>query len=136
MQEQAMYHKPETQYAYALSENSVALRLRTAKEDTPEVSVSLMRNFQFQDLDTVIAAAQMLNNFFQDSNSLYKDSSTGTYSLILHQNQTSPEDFNKVCNMLSEYSSPEKAEPSILAFLEEHCDIIVSADAVQKLSAL
>ena len=43
MQEQAMYHKPETQYAYALSENSVALRLRTAKEDTPEVSVRKRR---------------------------------------------------------------------------------------------
>ena len=47
MQEQAMYHKPETQYAYALSENSVALRLRTAKEDTPEVSVLYGGKYDF-----------------------------------------------------------------------------------------
>ena len=47
MQEQAMYHKPESQYAYALSENSVALRLRTAKEDTPEVSVLYGGKYDF-----------------------------------------------------------------------------------------
>ena len=43
---------------------------------------------------------------------------------------------NDICNMLSEYSTPEKADSTILAFLEEHCEIIVSADAVQKLAAL
>ena len=47
MQEQAMYHKAETQYAYALSEKSVALRLRTAKEDTPEVSVLYGGKYDF-----------------------------------------------------------------------------------------
>ena len=31
-------------------------------------------------------------------------------------------EFNKICNMLSEYGSPEKADASVLAFLEEHCD--------------
>lgn len=105
-------------------------------KDTPEVSVSLMRNFHFQDLDTVIAAAQMLNNFFQDSNSLYKDSSTGTYSLILHQNQTSPEDFNKVCNMLSEYGKGSTFTPAGEAYLAEHDTCIVADQALQKLSGL
>ena len=45
-------------------------------------------------------------------------------------------EFNKICNMLSEYGSPEKADASVLAFLEEHCTILISADAVCKLSAL
>jgi adapter protein MecA 1/2 len=58
------------------------------------------------------------------------------YILALAPSDHSVNEFNKICNMLSEYSSPEKAEASVLAFLEEHCDIIVSADAVQKLSAL
>ena len=38
--------------------------------------------------------------------------------------------------MLTEYASPEKADASVLAFLEEHCAEIISADAVQKLSTL
>ena len=32
--------------------------------------------------------------------------------------------------------SPEKGDSSVLAFLEEHCKIIVSADAIQKLSTI
>lgn len=103
---------------------------------TPEVSVSLMRSFQFNSLDTVISAAQVLNNFFQDSNSLYKDSRTGVYSLVLHQNQTSPEDFNKVCNMLSEYGKGSTFTPAGEAYLAEHDTCILADQALQKLSEL
>lgn len=103
---------------------------------TPEVSVSLMRSFQFNSLDTVISAAQVLNNFFQDSNSLYKDSRTGVYSLVLHQNQTSPEDFNKVCNMLSEYGKGSIFTPAGEAYLAEHDTCILADQALQKLSEL
>lgn len=39
MNEYALYHKPETQYAYAKSEDVVSIRLRTAKDDRPTVYV-------------------------------------------------------------------------------------------------
>ena len=84
----------------------------------------------------MIRASRLLAPVYRGANPLYKDESTGIYILALAPSDHSANEFNKICNMLSEYSSPEKAEPSILAFLEEHCDIIVSADAVQKLSAL
>jgi adapter protein MecA 1/2 len=38
--------------------------------------------------------------------------------------------------MLSEYGTIEKASGATLAFLEEHCDIMISTDAVQKLSTI
>ena len=47
MREQAIYHKPETQYAYALTDDTVALRLRTAKEDTPSVRVLYGGKYDF-----------------------------------------------------------------------------------------
>ena len=95
-----------------------------------------VRLFSFETLDSVIRASRLLAPVYRGANTLYKDESTGMYILALAPSDHSANEFNKICNMLSEYSSPEKAEPSILAFLEEHCDIIVSADAVQKLSAL
>lgn len=95
-----------------------------------------VRLFSFETLDSVIRASRLLAPVYRGANTLYKDESTGIYILALAPSDHSANEFNKICNMLSEYSSPEKAEPSILAFLEEHCDIIVSADAVQKLSAL
>ena len=67
------------------------------------ISVNLMREYVFPNLDAVIDAAHGLNHFFQGFSALYKDGKTGEYNLILHQEGTSPENFNKVCNMLSEY---------------------------------
>ena len=58
------------------------------------------------------------------------------FILALAPEEHSANEFNKICNMLSEYGSPEKADSTVLAFLEEHCEIIVSADAVQKLSSV
>lgn len=99
----------------------------------PSFSVRL---FSFKTLDSVIRAARLLAPVYKGANTLYKDDSSGMYILALAPTDHSASEFNKICNMLSEYASPEKAEPSVLAFLEEHCDIIVSADAVQKLSTL
>ena len=39
MNEYALYHKPDTQYSYAKSENVISVRLRTAKEDNLTVYV-------------------------------------------------------------------------------------------------
>ena len=39
MYEYALYHKPETEYSYAKSENVMAIRLRAAKEDVLTVHI-------------------------------------------------------------------------------------------------
>lgn len=105
------------------------------KEETgaPVFSVRL---FSFESLDSVIRAARLIAPLYSGANTLYKDTSEGVFLLALAPSEHMTSEFNKICNMLSEYGTPEKADSTILAFLEEHCDIIVSADAVQKLSAL
>ena len=109
-----------------------------APSSEPETSAPAftVRLFSFETLDSVIRASRLLASVYRGANTLYKDESTGIYILSLAPSDHSSNEFNKICNMLSEYSSPEKAEPSVLAFLEEHCDTVISADAVQKLSAL
>lgn len=111
-------------------------KVKEAAAGTRISEPATVRLFSFETLDSVIRASRLLAPVYRGANTLYKDESTGMYILALAPSDHSANEFNKICNMLSEYSSPEKAEPSILAFLEEHCDIIVSADAVQKLSAL
>ena len=99
---------PEEEQEEAVSEPQLTLRL-----------------FSFSTLDSVIRAARLAAPFYKNAN-----------TLSLAPGSSSDHEFNKICNMLSEYSTPEKADSTILAFLEEHCEIIVSADAVQKLAAL
>ena len=45
-----------------------------------------------------------------------------------------PEEFNKICNMLSEYGSPEKFASASEAYMEEHFEAIIKDKAVQVLA--
>lgn len=93
-----------------------------------------VRLFSFESMDRVIQVAHLLGPVYHGSNTLYHDTQNELYILALTQSDHSNNEFNKICNMLSEYGSLEKASGATLAFLEEHCDIMVSADAVQKLA--
>ena len=67
---------------------------------------------------------------------LYKDEGENVYILALAQSGHTDLEFNRICNMLSEYGSLEKTSGAVLAFLEEHCKTIIPADAVQTLASL
>ncbi|MCU6748676.1 MULTISPECIES: adaptor protein MecA [Lachnospiraceae] len=110
---------------------------KTDSKKTGEVSPPFtVRLFSFETIDAVIQAARLIAPIYQGSNTLYHDTESRMYILALAQAEHEGNEFNKICNMLSEYGSPEKGSAAILAFLEEHCEIFISANAVQKLSAL
>ena len=110
----------------------------SAPEKAPKTagSSSGIRLFSFANMASVIHACHLLKTMYAGSNTLYKDNAAGIFVLALTQSEHTTNEYNKICNMLSEYGSLEKASGAVLAYLEEHCDIIVSADAVQKLSAI
>lgn len=105
------------------------------KAETKEKK-SALRLFSFATMDSVIHAAKLLNGMYFGSNTLYKDSAMGLYLLALTQSDHTTNDFNRICNMLSEYGSLEKSSGASLAFLEEHCELLISAQAVQQLAAI
>ena len=92
-----------------------------------------IRLFSFSTLDCVIQASRLLSDMYQGANTLYKDTPNDIYILAMSQSEHSLSEFNKVCNMLSEYGCLEKASPAVLAYLEEHCEVIVAGEAVQQL---
>lgn len=106
----------------------------TSTEDT-EPRVDLVRLFSFQHLDNVIQAARALNNFYQGYNSLYKNQKD-TYDLVLHKSGCTPEAFNKVCNMLSEYGQGKAFSLAGEAYLTEHGKAILKDDALRQLANL
>ena len=98
------------------------------------VSVNLIRLYTFQQLDDVIAAAHGLDGFYKGVNNLYKDENA-LYQLVVHQSSCTAEDFNKVCNILSEYGSNRAFTPAGEAYLKEHGELI-SRKALQQLARL
>ncbi len=95
------------------------------KESGPSAEAEeLVRLYSFNSLDDIISASKNLNTFYHEKNSLYRDQLTGLYNLVIHQGNASPEEFNKVCNILSEYGSGKAFTKAGEAYLHEHGDII------------
>nr|WP_294665274.1 adaptor protein MecA [uncultured Blautia sp.] len=99
-----------------------------------KISVNLLRLYSFQQLDDVIAAAHGLDGFYKGVNTLYKDEDS-LYQLVVHQSSCTAEEFNKVCNILSEYGSSRAFTPAGEAYLKEHGELI-SRKALQQLARL
>ncbi|MBQ2800660.1 MAG: adaptor protein MecA [Lachnospiraceae bacterium] len=114
--------------------------LAAAKEKEPvEVSVAPMditRMFFIESLDSATRIAQVLKGFYQGSNTLYKNMETKKYLLFLRKSEHTPAEFNKVCNILSEYAVPEKYTPAAEAYCEEHYKLILSGNALQRLAEI
>lgn len=108
-----------------------------AKKDSESDSLkSDVRLFSFASIDSSMSAARLLDTMYFGSNTLYKDTAEDVYILALTRSEHSTADFNKICNMLSEYGSLEKASAATLAYLEEHCEVIISGEAVQQLAKI
>ena len=102
---------------------------------SPAPEISIIRLYTFSHLDDVIDASHGLNGFFTGENSLYKESRSGRYQLVLHQSDCTPEDFNKVCNILSEYGKGKAFTAAGEAYLKEHGELI-SLHALQQLAQI
>ena len=98
-------------------------------------NVNLIRLYTFRHLDDVIAASHGLNGFFGGYNRLYKESDD-RYQLVIHQSECTPEEFNKICNILSEYAANTKFVSGMEAYYAEHMDCVVEGNALQKLAVL
>ncbi len=106
-----------------------------ADGDNTETS-NLTRIFVFDSLHGLTELAAMLGNHYQGENSLYKDESEGMYLLVISASGHTPKEFNRICNILSEYGSPRKSIPASRSYLEEHYTAIIGAHALQSLAKM
>ena len=105
-----------------------------------EVEVDSGKNitkvFMFESLNELTRVSALLANFYHGTNSLYKNQSNGTYLLVIHRDSHTPNEFNKVCNTLSEYGYLEKNGTVSVAYMDEHYDRVIANDAILSLSLI
>lgn len=117
-------------------ESSSEEEKETAEEDAIQIPTDLTRLFTFRHLDELNRLAIVLDQFYSGENSLYKNVQTNRYYLILHKSNMSPEVFNKVCNILSEYSHQEPMSNGTEPFFLEHLKVIIKNHALQTIAQL
>lgn len=100
-----------------------------------EVSVplNLTKMFYLNSIDEVVRLAHVLKEYYHGENTLYRRTGANGYILLLRKSGHTPEEFNKVCNIISEYGHMEKYTPASEAFLEEHGETVIAGAALQNL---
>ena len=104
-------------------------------EDAPR-PINLARFFLFRDLETIIRAAAAVSPDYTGWNTLFKNPEDGNYYLILRMETTPPQEFNRVCNVLTEYGIAVDYTSGMEEFFSEHMHTITAVNALQTLREL
>ncbi len=92
--------------------------------------------WHFDNIDGACRAAHAIQGQYEEENSLYNDpDDPDACILVMHKGKQSPEDFNRLCNILTEYGTPVRmyaAESRLI----EHAKVICAHQAVQKIKDL
>ena len=105
------------------------------EEDTP-AATTVTKVYSFPTLSSVTTLARLISPYYFGESSLYKDEVAVCYYLVLHMSDHTPEEFNRICNVICEYGTPVNTAYSSLSYFEEHFKPVVKADAVQTLTVL
>lgn len=97
---------------------------------------NLTKMFEFKQLEQIERLALVLGGFYEGKNDLYKDDAKNCFYLLVQKSNHTPEEFNKVCNVISEYAIHRKYVPAKEAFLKEHGKLLVKGNALQILEAI
>ena len=92
--------------------------------------------YSFTSLNHIIRLAHVLSDMEPGPNSLYKDVSSGEYRLLLNNNGSDAETFNRLCNIVSEYGRYMKNTAGTEAYLTEHYEAVCPDHALQTLAEI
>lgn len=124
---------PETSAKTASSTGESAQHSAAREPSPPQQSIQL---FSFASLHDVTRMARVAAPIYKGTNSLYKDEAGGNYLLLINSSEQSTAEFNRICNLISEYGKPEKAVLSVKAYLEEHYEPLVKDHAIEALAQI
>ncbi|MBH1940708.1 adaptor protein MecA [Mobilitalea sibirica] len=101
-----------------------------------QISSNLTKIYSFRTLREVTELSNILLGYYNGVNTLYKNPVNSTYYLVISKSHHTPEEFNKICNIISEFGKAEKSTYASSTYYEEHYEVIVKNHALQILSVM
>lgn len=101
-----------------------------------EATVDITKLFVFSSLEDIIRLSHVLQGYYQARNVLYKNPLDQKFYLVISKGHHSPEEFNKTCNILTEYGSQCDFSSGQEAYFKEHYRLILPMDAINTLSMI
>lgn len=90
----------------------------------------LVRGFSITSLEKLFSLTQALSQSNVTHCELYKEPE-GTYLLYVFSTKCAISDYNKACNIISEYGNPVPYSPARLACLKEHQALLFSGNLIE-----
>ncbi|MBQ4233114.1 MAG: adaptor protein MecA [Lachnospiraceae bacterium] len=117
--------------------NKSAKRINTDKQDNNSSSKPVVKIavYKFDSLDDVCNAASTTYDYSTTDNTLYKDTVSGSYYLVVSSNTLSTDRFAKLTNILSEYGKRQHTTYISATYYEEHYMCVIRSSALQTLGA-
>lgn len=127
-----LFHKAK-EAAATLQKNA---DVPASSEADISIPVDITKMFSFQSLDVLIRLAHVLNGFYQGENTLFKNPRDNRFYLVVSKSAHTPEEFNKTCNILTEYGAQGDFSVGQLSYYKEHYQTIVGSNALATLAQL
>ncbi len=105
-------------------------------QEIPAELKDFARLFELTNFAQAERLAKVLDQFYHGESAFFKNPANDRYYLSLHKGEHSPEEFNKVCNIASEYAKQKTYSRSQEAFFVEHGYVLIEEAAVETLSSL
>ena len=110
--------------------------VKAVPNEAPALKFDVTKLFVFREMDDLLRLSRILYGFYNETNLLYKNPENNRYYLVISKGSHSPEDYNKVCNILTEYAIQEKYTSAEEAYFHEHFELLLPERAIQTLGAI
>lgn len=108
---------------------------KTEESNTAEGKNGTSHIFSFSSIRDIMDTVSLIDVSYTGDNYLYKMPKTGNYFLLVTRENDTREEFNRICNTLSEYSEIERILPAQEAYFNEHFKLILGPHALQDLKS-
>ena len=108
--------------------------MRKKKENRS--SVQDCQYYSFQNFSQAAQLGAFLAPFFEGESSLYKDSFSNNYYMILRKTQNENDTFHRACNIAADFGVRISASYATPAYFREHFETILEENAVEMLGEL
>lgn len=105
--------------------------MRKKKENRS--SVQDCQYYSFQNFSQAAQLGAFLAPFFEGESSLYKDSFSNNYYMILRKTQSENDTFHRACNIAADFGVRISASYATPAYFREHFETILEENAVEML---
>lgn len=110
--------------------------IKAVPNDSFPFDFDITKLYVFRSIDEILRLSAVLQEYYEEENTLFKNPANSRYYLTVRKGHHTPEEYNKICNILAEYAVQIKYTAAEEAYFREHYETILTDRALQTLATI